>query len=61
MKKKKKKKKKPTIIGKSFSNNQSTLIYNIVKIDFVLIHNGMLLPFEFDKINDVMMKPTNHK
>ncbi len=47
----------PTIIGKSFSNNQSTLIYNIVKIEFVLIHNGMLLPFEFDKINDVMMKP----
>jgi hypothetical protein len=47
----------PMIIGKTFSNNQSTLIYNIVKIGFILIHSGKLLPFEFDKINDVMMKP----
>jgi hypothetical protein len=47
----------PTILGKTFSKNQSTLVYNIGKIDFILIHYGKLLPFEFDKINDVMMKP----
>jgi hypothetical protein len=47
----------PTILGKTFSKNQSTLVYSIIKIDFILIHYGKLLPFEFDKINDVMMKP----
>jgi hypothetical protein len=47
----------PMILGKTFSKNQSTLIYNIVKIDFILIHYGKLFPVEFDKINDVMMKP----
>jgi hypothetical protein len=49
-----------TVLGKT--KNQPTLVYTIVKIDFILIHCGRLFPFEFDKINDVMMmKPANHK
>jgi hypothetical protein len=41
------------VLGKT--KNQPTLVHTIVKIDFILIHYGRLLPFEFDKINDVMM------
>jgi hypothetical protein len=48
----------PTVIGKTFSKNQSTLVYSIGKIDFILVHYGKLLSFEFDNINDGMrMKP----